>query len=88
MAKWLSCQLEDSPDPVMVNLDHVVMMSPQPGQSGKTLVELANGRSFWILNAMGAVSTAIDATLDGATVDAVAVDVVDAVPVAVDVKPA
>lgn len=73
---------------MMVNLDHVVMMSPQPGQSGKTLVELASGRKFWILNGMEAVSVAIDATLDGATVDAVAVEAADGVPVAINVKPA
>jgi hypothetical protein len=84
MARWLSCELEDGGDPVMINLDHVVMMSPQPGQSGKTLVELVGGRSFWILNGIAAVSGAIEVTADGAMVDAV---VVDAQPAPVEVKP-
>jgi hypothetical protein len=74
MAQMIRCQIEGDDEPVMLNLDHVVLMKPQPGQTGKTFVELANGRTFWIMTEMAVVSDALVADPSGGMIDAVSVD--------------
>jgi hypothetical protein len=64
MAQMLACLIEDAAAPdgtlaVMLNLDQVLWLRVQPGQTDKTQVRLINGETLWLVNAFADVDQAL-----------------------------